>query len=331
MLNTFSKILLLVIFIPQFLQAQLIPIEETELSEMTGQAFINIDHSSNADNSLDFTKLTLGLDVKTLLTSDMLELGNYTRDGKAGSDIKINDFALGMIDDDGKIIPFEIKDPFIELAFEDVDGKQNLAGVRLGFNGASGKLTGNIESLTGNINVNIVGRAAPIREAASEGFWGPGRVLLLSAAGVSDNTQLRAAAELVQSNGQANPVRSTSVGIPNGDVLGCESGCNLGGLSNFLLGLFGSSNCAVLGITTCFPLSSYKSLDIGTTGADAEGLFLSFQTKAITWYDNGAPTSTVKGAFFNIPNGGITVNFEEAFKGTDRVRTRYIDPYFGGH
>jgi hypothetical protein len=329
MLNTFSRYILLLTFISPLLQAQLVPIGERELSAMTGQAFMNIDRSS-ADG-LDFTKLTLGLDVKTLLTSDMLELGNYTRDGSPGSDIKINDFALGSIGSDGKIIPFEIKDPFIELAFEDVDGKQNLAGVRLGFSGASGKLTGDIESLTGNINVNIVGSAEPIREAASEGFWGPGRLLLLSAAGVSDDTQLRAAAELVQADGQQNAVRSTSIGIPNGQVLGCESGCNLGGLSDFLLGLFGSSDCSVLGIQTCFPLSSYKSLDIGTTGADAEGLFLSFQTKSIKWYDNGAPTETVKGAFFNIPNGGITVNFEEAFHGTARVRTKYADPYFGGH
>jgi len=112
MLNTFSNIFLLLIFIPSLLQAQLIPIEEGELSEMTGQAFMNIDRS--AANGLDFTKLTLGLDVKTSLNSDLLELGNYTRDGTPGSDIKINDFALGSIDSNGKIVPFEIKDPFIE-------------------------------------------------------------------------------------------------------------------------------------------------------------------------------------------------------------------------
>lgn len=325
MLNTFSKLILLFIFIPPLLQAQLVPIDERELSSMTGQAFMNIDTSSA--NGLDFTKLTLGLDVKTLLTSDMLEVGNYTRDGTPGSDIKINDFALGSIDSNGDIVPFEIKDPFIELAFEDVNGKQNLVGVRLGFGGASGKLSGDIESLTGNVNVNIVGTAKPIRDVA--GWFNRG---LLSIAGISDSTILSAEAELVNAQtGEADPVRAQYVGIKNGDVLNCNNGCGLGGLSSALLSLFKSNGCDVLGIGTCFPLNSYKTLDIGTTGADAEGLFLSFQTKPITWYDNGSGTPTVQGAFFNIPNGGITVNFEEAFNGTDRVRTRYLDPYFGGN
>ena len=325
MLNTFSKYILLLTFISPLLQAQLVPIGERELSAMTGQAFINIDRSS-ADG-LDFTKLTLGLDVKTLLTSDMLELGNYTRDGSPGSDIKINDFALGSIDDDGNIVPFEIKDPFIELAFEDVNGKQNLAGIRLGFTGASGKLSGDIQSLTGNINVNIAGTAEPIIDQA-----GGGTQFLLFLAGVYDSTELSAEAVLVNGQtGAADPVRAQYVGLSNGVALDCDDGCGLGGLTGSLLSLFKSNDCGILGINTCFPLSSFKSLDIGTTGADAGGLFLSFQTKAITWYDNGAPTETVKGAFFNIPNGGITVNFEEAFHGTARVRTKYADPYFGGN
>ena len=326
MLNTFSRTILL-FCLSSLSQAQLVPIDEQELSDMTGQAFFNIDRSSDIDQNLDFTKLTFGLDVKTLLTSDLLELGNYTRDGVAGSDIKINDFALGMIGDNGEIIPFEITDPFIELAFEDVNGVQNLAGVRLGFGGANGKLTGDIESLTGNINVNIVGTAEPIRDSTT-GF----NRFLLGVAGVSDSTTLSATAELVDgSSGEANPVRAESVGLVNGVALDCDDGCGLGGLSGALLSLFQSNGCDIIGIATCFPLSSYKSLDIGSPGEDAEGLFLSFQTQAMTWYDNGQGTETVKGAFFNIPNGGITVDFEEAFDGTARVRTKYIDPYFGGN
>jgi hypothetical protein len=335
MLNTFSKTILFLMCLSSMAHAQLVPIDEQELSDMTGQAFFNIDRSSSSDfdpdiasdQNLDFTKLTFGLDVKTLLTSDLLEFGNYTRDGVDGSDIKINDFALGMIGDDGKIIPFEVTDPFIELAFEDVNGVQNLAGVRLGFGGANGKLTGDIESLTGNINVNIVGTAEPIRD--STGWFNR---TLLSAAGVSDSTTLSATAELVDgATGEASPVRAESVGLVNGVALDCDDGCGLGGLSGALLSLFESDGCDILGIETCFPLSSYKSLDIGSSEEDAEGLFLSFQTQAITWYDSGQGTETVKGAFFNIPNGGITVDFEEAFDGTARVRTKYVDPYFGGN
>lgn len=332
MLNTFLKLTLLLLFIPPLLQAQLVPIDERELSNTTGQAFINVDNLQTAINSsgqsVNTTKITLGLDVKTLLNADLLELGNYTRDGSAGSDIKINDFALGRIDSSGNIVPFEISDPFIELAFDSSGGTENLIGLRLGFGGAKGALSGDIESLTGKVNIDIVGTAEPIRDVA--GFFNR---ILLSAAGVSDSTRLRASAELVQSNGVRNPVRATMVGIPNGDTLGCESGCNLGGLSNFLLGLFASNNCAVLGIDTCFPLSSYNTLEVGNKQSDGSftetsGLYLSFLSEEITW-ESGSPQAET-GAFLNVPNGGLEVDFQQAFQGTARVRTRYVDPYFGG-
>ena len=134
--------------------------EEHELSQTTGQAFINVDRLQTARNSsnelIDTTKITLGLDIKTSVNADLLDLGNYERNGSAGSDIRINDFALGRIDSDGKIVPFEISDPFIELAFDtDATGKENLIGLRLGFGGAKGALSGNIESLTGKINIDI--------------------------------------------------------------------------------------------------------------------------------------------------------------------------------
>lgn len=330
MLSIFSKLLLLSVMLSSMAYGQLIPIDETELSETIGQAFINVDRLRTARNTsgeaIDTTKITLGLDIKTSVNADLLDLGNYNRNGNSGSDIRINDFALGKIDSSGNIIPFEISDPFIELAFDKSGGKENLIGLRLGFGGAKGALSGNIESITGKINVDIVGTAEPIRDVA--GF---GNRILLSLAGISDSTRLRAAAELVQPNGVANPVRATMVGIPNGDTLGCESGCNLGRLSDFLLGLFGSNDCAVLGIQTCFPIGSYSTLDVGNKLSDgtftqASGLYLSFLSQEITWEENTPKAET--GAFLNVPNGGIEVDFQQAFGGIERVRTRYVDPYY---
>ena len=87
MLNTFSRTILL-FCLSSLSQAQLVPIDERELSNTTGQAFINIDRSSSASQNLDFTKLTFGLDVKTSLNSDLLELGKYDVAGEAaGLDI----------------------------------------------------------------------------------------------------------------------------------------------------------------------------------------------------------------------------------------------------
>lgn len=331
MLNTLFKILFCTLFIVQNSNAQLVPIDEHELSDMTGQAFINVDRLQTAKNSsdqtIDTTKITLGLDIKTSINADLIDLGNYDRNGNAGSDIRINDFALGRIDSGGNIIPFEISDPFIELAFDtDAEGKENLIGLRFGFGGAKGALSGNIESLTGKVNVDIVGTAKPIRDVAG-GF----NRFLLSVAGVSDNTRLRATAELVQPNGAPNSVRATMVGIPNGDTLGCESGCNLRGLSNALLSLFASNDCAVLGIDTCFPINTYRTLEIGDKQGDgsfteSSGLYLSFLSKTLIWEPGTTQAET--GAFLNVPTGGLEVDFEQAFSGIERARTRYVDPYY---
>ncbi len=346
MLNTFSNFFLLLIFIPGLLQAQLIPIEEGELSEMTGQAFMNIDRS--AANGLDFTKLTLGLDVKTSLNSDLLELGNYTRDGTPGSDIKINDFALGSIDSDGKIVPFEIKDPFIELAFEDNAGKQDLVGVRLGFGGAKGVLSGSIQSLTGNINIDI-------RDTA-DGLSNADNGLADLTAALLGNSPIEANAVLVNSDGTPNNIRATEIGIKNGEtfdivptsggdkfVLWAAAGLGIGGLNCVDNGFFScgkaeitAGGCEAAGIDVCFDLNTYNSLDVGKKQNDgsfdfSEGLFLGFQTKQITWVDGSTSTKATAGAFLNVPNGGLEVTLEQALLGTKRVRTRYADPYFGGH
>lgn len=303
--------------------ADLTPLNDSELSAATGQAFLQIDRSSQG--ATDFTKFTFGMDIDTSLNADLVELGRYERSGEAAgsSDIRINDFALGSVNSDGSLSPFNIKDPFFELAFEDNNGKEELVGVRLGFGEALGKLSGNIEYLTGNIDVKVIGTAAPIRAAASG--WDR---FLLTLAGIDDNTRLQAGAVLVNSSGDPDGIRSTQVGIPNGSTLGCVSGCNLGGLSNALLGLFASDNCGVLSLATCFSLGNFRTLDIGQPGSPASGLFLSFQTKEVTWYDNGNGTKAPYGAFMNIPNGGITVDFEQSLNGIERIRTKMLDPYY---
>lgn len=329
MLTTFLKLILLFTLIPSLSQAQLVPIDERELSNTTGQAFMNIDRSSS--DGLDFTKLTLGLDVKTLLNADLLELGRYERSGEAAgsSDIRISDFALGSVDSNGNIVPFEIKDPFIELAFEENGGKQDLIGVRLGFGGARGKLSGNIESLTGNIDVGVYGTGSTIAPNMSCAWYdiicGGAKALV---GGTWANSQFKAKSVLINGSGESDPVRATKVGILNGVPLSMPGSSSF---ENFIVGFLKSDGCALSGTPTCFPLSNFKSLDIGNNGAMSKGMFLSFQTKTVGWKDDGTSTPALEGAFMNIPNGGINVSFTQAFNGTPRARTKYLDPYFGGN
>ena len=302
------------------------PMSDDELGNAVGQAFFQIDRTEGA-NGFDFTRFTFGLDVDVSLNADLVEFGRYPRAGEtAPSDIRISDFALGSIEN-GVIKPFSIKDPFFELAFErNSQGGQDLVGVRVGFGEAQGKLSGNIESLTGNLEVDVIGTARPIYDVASLGQ----RALLLLA-GVTRDTVLSTDAVLQDENGNRDEIRAQWVGVENGVPLNCDSGCNLGGLTDVLLNLFKSDNCQILGIQTCFRLNTFRTLDIQKAdGSPATGMFLSLQTKTVSWVDGNGSINTpaAQGAFLNIPNGGIKVDFEQSFNGTQRVQTKFVDPYY---
>ncbi|WP_286717114.1 hypothetical protein [Thalassolituus sp. UBA2009] len=315
--------LVLTVVLSPIVAAAMQPMTDEELGIQTGQAFFQIDRDTSG--SVDFTKFTFGMDIDISMNSDLVELGRYDRAGEAAgsSDIRINDFALGSVNNDGTLNPFRITDPFFELAFEDVNGKEELVGIRLGFGSALGKLSGNIESLTGNLQVDVRGRAKPIRDQAS-GFVR----FLLGVAGVGDNTMMESVDRAVLLNpvtGEPDSVRAVGVGLANGNSLQCvDGGCWL----NDVVSSLTASNCAILGISTCFRLNSFRTLDVGKSGNPATGMFLSFQTKSISWIDNGVGTPTVSGAFMNIPNGGITVDFEQSFNGIERIRTKFLDPYY---
>lgn len=320
------------------------PLTDDELGEAVGQAFLQIDRTSAG--ALDYTRFTFGMDVDVSLNADLVEFGRYSRTGESNpSDIRINDFALGSVNPDGSLSPFSIKDPFFELAFEDVAGKQELVGIRLGFAGAQGALSGNIESLTGNVNVLIRDTAAGLANADNG--------LADLTAALLGNSPIEAESVLLRADGTPDSIRATKIGIPNGEtfdivptspgdrfVLSLAAGLGIGGLDCVESGFFScrraqitASNCSAAGINVCFDLSNYRTLQVGNKQSNgsftqASGLFLSFQSKPISWVDAGNTTSTVSGAFMNIPNGGLTVTLEEAFNGTTRIQTKFVDPYY---
>ena len=96
---------LLILGVPTAL-ADLTPMSDSQLSDATGQAFLQIDRTSQGNT--DFTKFTFGMDVDVSLNADLVELGRYERSGEASgsSDIRINDFALGSVNSDGSLNPF---------------------------------------------------------------------------------------------------------------------------------------------------------------------------------------------------------------------------------
>lgn len=303
-------------------QAQMQALDDAELSTITGQAFINLTTDANA--GINYTRVNFGVKVDTQLNVKKLELGQYARSGETkGSDILINNFALGTVGPGDTINPFQIVDPYVEFAYE---GNQ-VVGLRIGFAEAKGVLSGDISQLTGKVAVDLEGKAKPLLDSAN--FF---QKLLLGAT-VNNNSIIKSEAELV-SNGTPDSVRASQAGLKDGAVVQCVSNCNLlGGL----LTAFPSSGCQIIGITTCFNLSQFQSLNIGNTAAPgmeeaARGVFLSLQLKDTQWRDldtNGLVTA-VAGAFLNIPkyknaNGemvaGIKFDFDQALNGIPRQDT----------
>ncbi|OQX35138.1 MAG: hypothetical protein B0D91_11375 [Oceanospirillales bacterium LUC14_002_19_P2] len=145
------------------LHAALAPIQDDELSDITGQAFIKME--TDQIGSTEYTRVNLGVSVATQTNIDKLTLGQYDRAGEvAGSaDIDIDHFSLGTVDDDGNVVPFYIKDPYLKFAYEG----DKMVGFRIGFNEAKGYLGGTINTLTGNVPVLIEGTAEPILDKAN--------------------------------------------------------------------------------------------------------------------------------------------------------------------
>ncbi|MCP1602663.1 DUF6160 family protein [Pseudomonas citronellolis] len=308
--------------------AELRALSDSQLSDVTGQAFINL--ATDAAAGINYTRLNIGATVETQLNMNKLQLGLYDRAGEAANsaDISINNFALGTVNNQtGQINPFTIVDPYVEFAY---DGNK-MVGVRIGFNQAKGVLSGDIQSLTGNIPVHIKGTADAIYNKATVG-----QQLLLGLAGIYRSSTVEADAGLVTSGGASDPVRGTYAGMTNGSQLDCTNGC-VPLWTDIVTGLFTSNNCAILGITTCFKLSQFQSLPVGDlsqaglAGA-AKGFFISLQSQDVQWrdMDTGQMITALKGAFMNMPkyrdaNGNlvspINIDFNQAFNGIPRQDT----------
>lgn len=333
-----------IVSLPVFAVAGLQPISDEQMSEVTGQAFLSVDrqYHPDPDNTTSYTRVNLGMEIEIQTNVDVLELGRYEREGeKAGSsDVLIRDFALGYINNqayyqrnpkaarqyrpdgssynENEIVPFMIDNPFFEFAFDEATNE--VVGVRLGFGDAMGVLSGKIETLTGNVNVDIIDRGEGLRDASSSGNFFDQLIVLLTPL-LEGGSPLATKAQLVYGDdndprvGELDPIRAEYIGIPNGEKFVLE---NAGSFTRWsvknLIGWGSSSEievpncsffscgsgdiyvyadgCRVLGIDACFDLDIYNSFPIGQveevngerrlTGP-ADGAFISYQTKDLDW------------------------------------------------
>lgn len=197
-------------------QAELKPISDDELGDYSGQGAVAFD--INQVGSTSYTRVTLGLEADLQMNINTLEAGTFTRAGETlASDIDMTNLAFGSIStDDTKvqldgntyavndIIPFELNDPYFEIAQNDTD---ELTGFRVGFGEARGQLSGDFNSITGNVEMEITD------------FFG------------DDYTS-----SLLDANGNADNVRSQYFGVStvdSGGATNCSTGFYCYNLSDF--------------------------------------------------------------------------------------------------
>jgi hypothetical protein len=386
------------LFSCQSLLADLKPINDDDLSEITGQAYISIDKTyhpedltgtANYDTNVSYTRINLGMDIETLANADVLEMGRYHRwanteenGAKAGtvcnacdgteagleaqpSDLLIKNFGLGYINnkeysdanpqvpmvlkddgtpyEEGEIVPFSIKNPFLEFAHDKTTGE--VIGVRIGFGDTKGILSGVIESLTGAVNVDIRDAGSGISETGGgDGSLFEQILLNLTPLLVADGSVATQAGPM-NVNNQLDSIRATRLGVPDGEdfiitgaddiaVLAVKFGDLIGQVNNDvryekmynedgsrmkgcgpLNGncnkiLVTVENCQALGAQTCFDLDRFQALPIG---------------KVEVQDDKNVITDAVSGLFLSFQTRNIgwstTKNAQDAVSVDDFIRT----------
>ncbi len=292
--------------------AELHPMSEDELALTQGQAFIGIDQYNQ--DGLDFTRLNLGMDIEIVMNADEIVFGEYDIPGETqGADIDFKNYAMGYIDQSGEVRPFEMKDPFLEWVYDRSNGQDDFVGFRFGFGEAKGMMSMDAHSLTGNIDVKIEG---DYTYYLFDQEW---LAIPLTASGAS---------QLVDAQGNPDPIRATMIGLPNGSAFDVNNPFYPLGPETIPVSV---DNCELsLGAEPmCFSLNTFESMLIGDADGNAiEGLFQSFQTRPVTWGNASAgeaQVATTAGAFFNIPRGSVNITPDEARAGTPRLATEFID------
>ena len=247
--------------------AELKPLADEELSEFSGQAAVAFDVEQLGGNS--YTRVTLGMEADIQMNIDAMELGNYSRAGETlAADIDIRNLGFGSISQDASqvqldgntyavndIVPFEFNDPYFEIVQDNTD---DLVGFRLGFGEARGQMSGDFNSISGNIGIEI-----------TDYFGDDYQAVMLDANGDDDNTRSR----------YFGVSKSQSGGVTN-----CQSGFYCYDLANYKTLDVGQRNktTGAVDYTNDFFISYQKqatqwTTSDGTTSAES-GVFINIPT-----------------------------------------------------
>ncbi len=156
----YAAVTLFCLGIAPVVQAELQPISDDTMGEVTGQAFMQVENIPGPTH--DFTRMTVGMDVETRVNVDSIKVGEI--DG--GVDFAAEHLALGHIartDGEqfngrsysaGDTVHFEAVQPYIELAHDPAESGR-MSGFRMGFAQARGSVSSLTSSFSGNIGLKL--------------------------------------------------------------------------------------------------------------------------------------------------------------------------------
>lgn len=307
-------------------QASPLRMSDEELSDVVGQAFINMSTTSDLASGIDYTRVNMGGQIDLQFNVKNVKLGEYTRTYNtlfgpvpyaSGADLDFSNLALGTVNDvTGAVTPFSIKNPFIEFAYK----ANKVVGVRLGLGEAHGMFSGDLTTFSGNFNFRMQGSGADLVAAAcTSSFLACAGTFLL----VDRNAQYAADGVTVNydhDRGGVGNIRANYVGLPNGTQI--QRLASDGSTSPaVLLALFGAGGCSFVDMVVCFPNTQFQSFQVGSASSPAKDIFISLQSQALAWKDSkNQMLMTHPGVFFNVPKSAnefgvevppIVINFLE--------------------
>ena len=134
---------------------------DLELSNVEGQALINVVESSNVNGSTDVIRVNMGIDLNLQAYVGSMKLGNYNN----GWDENITNLFLGSVDRSSSLV---LSGLYLEVGFNNLsdDAKRKLNYIEFGTNSATGSVTGTMNTISaltagnGGSNTGVVTRLA---------------------------------------------------------------------------------------------------------------------------------------------------------------------------
>lgn len=134
--------------------ADLVPIADQDLSEIGGQAILNVSTGSTS-GGYDYVRLGAGLDILANANVDRLSLGIGGANGGGGTDIDFRNVSVGTISG-STVRGLRMVDPYIEFVWDENGATREVVGMRVGARRMEGNLSSLITSLSGSLRLQGV-------------------------------------------------------------------------------------------------------------------------------------------------------------------------------